>query len=209
MESLNYFDVIIIVFTLLFGIKGLMSGFIKEAFGLIGLIGGVYVASRMNEEVGTIVASFIGITNEATISLVGFISTIVLFWIGAYLIGTILKNIIKMSGLGVFDKILGFLAGASKVFVIASVIVYAISNVSAIKSSLPDSVTKSIMYPVLSKIGSVVIKLDPVGGTKKAIDNIDDGIKQSVQEQIDKSIDKLKDKSKDLDKQIKELKDGL
>ena len=41
MDLVTWFDIIIIALVLMLGIKGILNGLIKEAFGLIGLIGGL------------------------------------------------------------------------------------------------------------------------------------------------------------------------
>jgi len=46
LSGFNYFDLAIGSIVLILGLKGLMSGFIKELFGLAGLVGGVYFGSR-------------------------------------------------------------------------------------------------------------------------------------------------------------------
>ena len=55
MIDFNYFDVTITAIILILGIKGFIQGFIKEAFGLVGLVAGVYFAARLASEA----ASFI------------------------------------------------------------------------------------------------------------------------------------------------------
>ena len=46
MDAVSWFDLVVVALVLVLGIKGLLNGFIKEIFGIIGLIGGVIVASR-------------------------------------------------------------------------------------------------------------------------------------------------------------------
>jgi membrane protein required for colicin V production len=46
MIDFNYFDVAIGSIVIILGIKGFLNGFIREIFGLAGLVGGVYLASR-------------------------------------------------------------------------------------------------------------------------------------------------------------------
>ena len=46
MEFVTLFDVVVVSLVLILGIKGVISGLIKEIFGLVGLIGGIVVASR-------------------------------------------------------------------------------------------------------------------------------------------------------------------
>lgn len=41
-----WFDAFILGFTLLLGLKGIINGLIKEIFGLLGIIGGVFIASK-------------------------------------------------------------------------------------------------------------------------------------------------------------------
>ena len=116
MENLNYFDVIVIALIVLLGLKGLLRGFIKEVFALVGLIGGVFIASRIALDIGSIVDSFIPMSNNNTVLLVGFIVSLIGIWILAYILGTILSKMFSMSGFGFLDRILGFIFGGAKVF---------------------------------------------------------------------------------------------
>jgi membrane protein required for colicin V production len=67
-----------------------------------------------------------------------------------------------MSGLGILDKILGFLFAASKFFLIAAVIAYAAYNIKAMRTNMDSVMKNSFMFPVLVKTGSFIMKLDPV-----------------------------------------------
>lgn len=49
MDFVTWFDIIVIALVLILGIKGILNGLIKEVFGLIGLIGGLIVASRFSD----------------------------------------------------------------------------------------------------------------------------------------------------------------
>ena len=67
-----------------------------------------------------------------------------------------------MSGLGLYDKILGFVFGASKFFLIAAVIAHAAYNIKAVKATIDSTFENSILFPILVSTGSVIMKLDPV-----------------------------------------------
>ena len=56
MDAVSWFDLVVVALVLVLGIKGLLNGFIKEIFGIIGLIGGVIVASRYADEVGEFIS---------------------------------------------------------------------------------------------------------------------------------------------------------
>ena len=73
MMDFNYFDVTIGAIILILGIKGFINGFIKEFFGLAGLVGGVYAASRLSEKAADFIhANFLQLNNTAILKLIGF-----------------------------------------------------------------------------------------------------------------------------------------
>lgn len=167
MQELSGFDIAVIAITLILGLKGLFKGFIKEAFGLIGIVGGVFVASRLAKDTGGYIDSFFKIDNESTVLLVGFIVSLAAFWAFAYLAGMALSKITSLSGLGIFDRLFGFLFGAGKIFLIFSIIIYALSQVDTVKKKLDKKIGDTIMYPILKNIGTYIVKLDTAAITKK------------------------------------------
>jgi membrane protein required for colicin V production len=72
MQDFSIFDLIIISITLILGLKGLFRGLIKEIFGIIGIIGAIFVASRISKDAGDAIAPILAIQSEATIKLIGF-----------------------------------------------------------------------------------------------------------------------------------------
>ena len=44
MQDIEVFDLVIILITLLLGLKGLFRGLIKEVFGIVGIVGAIFVA---------------------------------------------------------------------------------------------------------------------------------------------------------------------
>ena len=136
MQDLNIFDMVIIGITLILGLKGLFRGLIKEVFGIIGIIGAIFVASRVSVDIGNLIAPFLALENQTTIKLIGFVVGLIGFWIAVYVLGVIVSKIFSASGLGLFDRIFGFVFGAAKVFLIFSVISYALYQVQSFKNFL-------------------------------------------------------------------------
>jgi membrane protein required for colicin V production len=181
----NLFDIIVLTLITILGLKGLIRGFIKEVFGLVGIVGGVFVASRISKPVGELINNLIPIDNESTRLLFGFIVSIVGFWAIAYLIGIAISKISSLSGLGIFDRLFGFIFGAAKVFLIFSIIIYAISQVEAIKNSLDKKTNGSIMYPILQEAGSYIIKLDTTklqNGMSSHVNGAIEATKETIEE---------------------------
>ncbi len=162
MIDFNYFDITIGAIVLILGIKGFMNGFIKEVFGLVGLVGGVWLASRLAGDAATFIDSnFIHIENTAMLQLLGFLAILTVVWLGATILGSIFSKLTSISGLGFVNRLLGFIAGGGKYFIIFALIVTALSNVTLVKDNIGKYVNDSVLYPYLLKTGASIIHLDP------------------------------------------------
>jgi len=189
----NYFDLVVTVIILFLGLKGIINGFFKEVFGLVGIIGGIFVASRFGDEVGKIINDTVFMfESQSAISFTGFVATLFAFWIVMILIGVVFKKLTSMSGLSPLDRLLGFVFGASKFFLIASVIAHAVYNINSIKKTLDPMMQDSVLFPVMVETGSFIMKMDPV--VLKT--DLEKGVK-SAQESIEKSTDALKENIKE------------
>lgn len=186
--EINYFDIIISIIVLFLGLKGIINGFFKELFGLLGIVGGIFVASRVGDSVGQQLSDLIfRFENSAAVSFTGFLATLIIFWLFMIGVGFIFKKLSSMSGLGIFDKILGFIFSASKFFLIAAVIAYATYNIKAMRGSI-DSISKnSFMFPILVEVGSVIMKLDPIEISDDINATIDKG-KEAIEDNINGAI---------------------
>ncbi len=187
----SYFDIIISIIILFLGLKGIINGFFKELFGLLGIIGGIFIASRVGDEVGQLVSdSIFKFENSAAVNFTGFLITLLLFWLSMIGVGFIFKKLSSLSGLGVFDKILGFVFSISKFFLIASVIAYAAYNIKAMRTNIDSIMQKSAVFPILIETGSVIMKIDPVeisNDIDKTIDKGADIMQNSIDETLKNS----------------------
>ncbi|EES90008.1 CvpA family protein [Helicobacter canadensis] len=161
MNSFSYFDLIIGLLIVLVGLKGIVNGFIREVFGLIGIVGGVFIASVYATEAGGWISRHIyTFENPSAISLIGFLVLLALVWILSLVIAEILQKVTRISALNSMNRILGFCFGAFKTFMIFSIIFYAISNVQVAKRFMQKYTDNSFLYPLLLDSGEVIIKLD-------------------------------------------------
>ncbi len=183
MQEFTIFDMVILGITLVLGLKGLFRGLIKEVFGIVGIIGAIFVASRASSEIGNLIAPFLALENQTTIKLIGFIIALIGFWIIIYILGIIVSKIFSASGLGLFDRIFGFVFGAAKVFLIFSVIAYALYQVQSFKKAIDNKTEGSIVMPHLISVGSYIIKLDTSSITaniEKTVDTVVDTAKEAT-----------------------------
>jgi len=203
--EINYFDLVASIIILLLGLKGILNGFFKEVFGLIGIIGGIFIASRFGTDIGEYLNSLIfNFSSSAAISFMGFLVTLALFWLLMVLIGFIFKKLSILSGLGPIDKILGFVFGASKFFLIAAVIAHAAYNIKAIKSTLDSTLSDSVIFPIMVETGAFIMKIDPVSVSEDlnaTLQESTDTIKEKVEEVVEDSVD---DKISEIKEEVKE-----
>ncbi len=163
---------------------------------MIGIIDGIFIASRVDDSVGKIINdSVLKFQNDAAISFTGFLVTLALFWLFMIAIGLIFKKLSSVSGLGIFDKILGFIFSASKFFLIASVILYATYNIKAMRANLDSMMQNSVLFPILVNTGGFIMKLDPI----EISDELNTTIEKSSQLIEDNALKIVEDTKRKLD----------
>ena len=201
----NYFDLVSVSIILLLGLKGIINGFFKELFGLVGIIGGIFIASRIGDEVGQYLSDLIfNFENSAATSFTGFLATLAIFWLLMIAVGYAFKKLSHLSGLGIYDKLLGFIFGASKFFLIAAVIAHAAYNIKAVKSTVDSAFESSIVFPILVSTGSFIMKLDPVEISDDINATIDQGT-EAIKSKADIEITKSAAQAvKDIQEELKE-----
>ena len=158
----NYFDAIVAATIVILAIKGFLNGLIKELFGILGLIGGIYVASRMSDTAAQLINdNLFQVENQAILKLIGFVAILAVIWLAAIGLGELFSKLSNASGLGFFNRLLGFIVGGGKYFLIFALIITALSNITLIKDNMGKVVQGSVLYPHLKKAGSIIINLQP------------------------------------------------
>ena len=153
-----WFDAFIIGFTLLLGLKGILNGLFKEIFGLLGIVGGVFIASKYaNDGASFIQNTFYKIENESLASVAGCLAILVIFWIVCLLLGNFLAKLIKLSGFGFLDKIGGFLFGGAKVFLIFAILVFCVARIDFLNDKLENFAKDSYTLNLLKDTGAFIM----------------------------------------------------
>ncbi len=234
MQEFTIFDMVIIGITLVLGLKGLFRGLIKEVFGIIAIIGAIFVASRFATQTGEFIAPFLALESQSTIKLIGFIVSLIGFWFVVYILGIVFSKIFAESGLGLFDRIFGFFFGAAKIFLIFSVITYALYQVNSFRKVIDENTKGSFVTPHLLSVGSYIMKIDTssltnsankmvdtvVDSTKEGMENIkekvsdtkkkEETIVESIQNKVEDTIEETTEKIKEnTQKQIENVANEL
>ncbi|MDR0762787.1 MAG: CvpA family protein [Campylobacteraceae bacterium] len=190
----SFFDILLIAIILIIGLRGIINGFIKEIFGLLGLVGGVFLASRFAQNIGKIINENIyAMQNEAAVQVVGFVAILLFFWFLCFIVGLVISKLVVLGGLANLNKFLGFLFNCLKMFLIFSIITFALSNISVIRGKLDGALDNSFMYKTLLSVGGKILnlKIETISDTAAQIkDDVQDLIFDNADDIIN-SIDDM------------------
>lgn len=170
MDFITWFDIIIIAVVIILGIKGIINGLIKEVFGLIGIIGGVIIASRNANLVGDLISLYIYQLSDSAEFFFGFLLALLVFWFVCLMLGNLLSKMLKMSGLGFVDRLLGFFVGAAKIFLALAILAAIASKISVLNQKISPFFEGSKVYPILLSAGQFIMAMD-VSKVKESVES--------------------------------------
>lgn len=160
----NAIDITIIILVLLMAIKGLMNGFLREIFGFVGLIGGVFIASRGAAFIAHYIdTKLFHLESFAALKLIGFLALLALVWGVSVFLGNLIVGVSKEGSHHPLDRFFGFMVAGIKYFLIFSLIISALFRSPLIKENMTKTIKQSRLYPTLDSIGSTLINLSPLG----------------------------------------------
>jgi len=160
MFDLNMIDMVVVGLILFLSLKGMVNGFSKELFNFIGLIGGVYVASRVNTVVGEFVSSNIfPISHEPTLKLVGFIGTLMAIWMISNLVSSIFEKVLS-EDVGILSRLLGYIITVVRYVAIFAIIIVSVQNIELISKKLETHSKDSQTIPALNEVGSILLNIE-------------------------------------------------
>lgn len=165
-----WFDVLVLGLTFLLGLKGIVNGLIKELFGLLGIFGGVWLASMNSRAAADFIEStFYRIDNADLAVFLGFLAILVCVWVLCLFLGVILTKLVSLSGLGFLNRLGGFVFGAAKIFLVLAIIIYCISKIDFLNQKLHKYIQGGYSLTVLTEVGAFIMN-DPK--VKSSVDTV-------------------------------------
>lgn len=147
---MNILDIIIIVPLIWAAYKGFKEGMLVQLGGILGLILGVWLASKFGAKVG----GWLHIGEEFA-QVVGFIIVLLLVILSIALLGRFSKGLFKIAGLESLDTIGGVLFSVVKYALIMSVLTTAFDSINKkLKWVKQNKLESSVMYTPLKKTAS-------------------------------------------------------
>ncbi|GAA7343532.1 CvpA family protein [Helicobacter pylori] len=214
--GLNYIDLALLVVVVAFGIRGFYHGFVSEVAGTLGIVLGVYLASRYSVAVGHLFSQHLyDLKNETMMNLVGFLLVLASIWVFFLAFGVLIGKVLVFSGLGIIDRALGFIFSCLKTFLVLSFILYALSKMEVMKDANAYLQGKSAFFPTMKSVASKIMRLDGVKHVEQNLEEMSDEVKnkesfnknkESFDKAMDKGMEALKEKAKDLPKDMRDPK---
>ena len=105
---MNWLDIVIIVIAAVSAIACLFQGAIRTAFGIAGLLGGIFLAGHYYQSF----ASLLSPDGASWSKVAAYAIILLLTLLAALIIGWVAKQFIHLVVLGWIDKLVGFVLGA-------------------------------------------------------------------------------------------------
>ena len=132
---MNPIDLVVVVILLASAVMGWRAGFVKEVLGLVGLFLGLFLANLLYKEVAQMIEPHLQ-TGQSVAPIVAF----VLIWVGTplvlWLLGHLLTRVLRLTGLGLLNSLLGCVVGVLKYAVLMGVVL----NVCTLTHLVPPQI---------------------------------------------------------------------
>ncbi|WP_371877490.1 CvpA family protein [Thiovibrio frasassiensis] len=142
----------VIAIFLLFLVRGVWIGFVRQLASLAALILGYLFAGRYYEQISPRLSSLI--PSPQLCFLVTYALLFLAVFVGVLALGFVLKKVMSISLLGWFDRFMGGIFGLVKAGVLTSVFFMVISGLLADSNPL---ITGSLAAPYLSKSSTFLL----------------------------------------------------
>ncbi|WP_121022383.1 CvpA family protein [Helicobacter vulpis] len=169
---MDYIDLILVAVILVIGIRGFYNGFIDEVAGILGIVCGVYLGSRLAGHVGAWFSAHVHNFHSPSMeSLVGFTLVLAGVWILFLIAGVVVSKAVSFSNLGAIDKVLGFVFACAKMYLVFAFLLYGASRFDFMKSLDTYLRAHSQFYPTMQEVASYVMQRPEIQELGKAIQN--------------------------------------
>ncbi|UCF78531.1 MAG: CvpA family protein, partial [Candidatus Eiseniibacteriota bacterium] len=153
---MNWLDVTILVILVVGIIQGLVKGFVRQAFSLLGLIFAIIIAFRYHD----ILARYLGrwIDHPVALVILSFVLVLVVVVLLFKLIGLAARAAISAVSIGWLDRLAGGVFGLLKAVVIVAVLF----GLFVLCSDTPTKpVAESTLTPAILEVSYVIARFLP------------------------------------------------
>ena len=178
---------IIIIFLLI----GLYKGLIREVFGFLSLLFGLYFAFNFMGALSGLILSVIPGFPSWLLPPVSFILIFAIVVLIGRMLSKMLTKVVSWAMLGWLNRLGGALIGLFKGMILASLIAIVLGFFSGQINSLQESINKSHVYPMVLNVAPFTF--DVITGLLPSDSNTIDDLKKNIPDfEIPEALDQLK-----------------
>lgn len=162
MDTKYYIDIGVIVIVAFLGLRGLKNGLILEIMGVVGVVIGIYCASKYCVD-GAHYLELAGLEfdNKNVLWILSFILILAAVWIGSLVIGSIIARfVVILPEIAIINYCGGFVFSALKYFVILCVLVYGLTQVGFLKEPIQNLTKDTKSYPIMYEVAKKIMNTE-------------------------------------------------
>lgn len=163
-KAYTAFDIGVIVVILLFGVRCLVRGFVKEILSLLGIAGAVILSRIYHGEAARFFEPYTQTELQATV--LAYAAICVGTIISASIIAWVINRIIRKNVLGVVDRLAGFCIGVAQGAILVGIALIVIEAMTGVPE-LPmtkGSVTAPILRELIQLLSGIALEYGKPSG---------------------------------------------
>ncbi|MDD7567333.1 MAG: CvpA family protein [Helicobacter sp.] len=170
MEHISYIDLCLFVLIVLLSVKNVYQGFIRSFSSFLGLLFGVFLATRFCKESSSVLSTYFFDLSPQINNIIAFIVVTTIVYLVSMLVGEVVARYFQNTLIKKLDKSLGLIFGFCKSFVFLSVIVYFLLQIPFLQNFSQKMQTDSFVYRLMQDFTDQILKIDAI---KKSIKSLE------------------------------------
>lgn len=193
METKHYVDIAVIIIVAVLGLRGLKNGLIHEIMGVLGVVLGIYFASKYCID-GAKYIELAGLSfeNRHILLMLAFILILALVWIGFIVLGVIISRfVVILPEIAIINYFGGYVFSALKYFVILCVVVYGLTQVGFLKDPIKELTEGTRSYPIMYEVAEKIMSIEALQDLQKQYTEVEETAKKEVKKAATKAANEV------------------
>ncbi|TLE08673.1 CvpA family protein [Helicobacter bilis] len=193
METKHYVDIAVIIIVAVLGLRGLKNGLIHEIMGVLGVVLGIYFASKYCID-GAKYIELVGLSfeNRHILLMFAFILILALVWIGFLVLGVIVARfVVILPEIAIINYFGGYVFSALKYFVILCVVVYGLTQVGFLKDPIKNLTEGTRSYPIMYEVAEKIMSIEALQDLQKQYVEVEETAKKEVKKAATKAANEV------------------
>lgn len=193
METKHYVDIAVIIIVAVLGLRGLKNGLIHEIMGVLGVVLGIYFASKYCID-GAKYIELAGLSfeNRHILLMLAFILILAFVWIGFLVLGVIVARfVVILPEIAIINYFGGYVFSALKYFVILCVVVYGLTQVGFLKDPIKELTEGTRSYPIMYEVAEKIMSIEALQDLQKQYVEVEETAKKEVKKAATKAANEV------------------